>query len=90
MIETFLSQKRANIGNVREHVHVSKRMSQHCRNFQTRADANKKDETTHGLLLCRPIFGFSVLIGELLEQTASYTPNKFESAPNNQILRKSF
>jgi hypothetical protein len=51
MTETFLPQKRANIGNVREHIQVSKRMRQHCRNFQTRADANKKAETTHVLLL---------------------------------------
>jgi hypothetical protein len=51
MTETFLSQKRANIRNVREHVQVSKHMSQHCRNFQTRVDANKKPETTHVLLL---------------------------------------
>jgi hypothetical protein len=51
MIETFLSQKRANIVNMREHVQVSKHMSHQCRNFQTRVDANKKAETTHVLLL---------------------------------------
>lgn len=52
MTEIFLSHKRVNIENVREHVHVSKHMSQHSRNFQTRLDANKKAETTHALLLC--------------------------------------